>query len=148
MGLILPKPYWFLHHSQFGLIYLEWRFGTKDNLKMSENHRKKEWENAHRENYHQSWKTSSVFFILTRVCLVYIIDCLYLFGKECRISPLELLSSSGEWFPLTITKQGCHGSCGKIILIQMQIKQLTPFIRDINPQYVLLMTYSNLTGLA
>lgn len=29
----------------------------------------------------------------------------------------------------------------------MQEKRLTPFIREINPQYVQLMTYSNLTGL-
>lgn len=70
-----------------------------------------------------------------------------MFGKACRMSLLELLSTSGERFPVTTTKRGFRGSCWKITFIQMQRKWLTPFIREINLQYVLLTTYCNLTGL-
>lgn len=148
MGLILPRPYWFLHHAQFGLIYLERRLGTEDNLKMSENYWKKEWENAIEKTVISIEKHCLSFFIQTRVCLFFIeIGYLCLFGKACRMNLLELLSSRGEKFPVTTTKQGFHGSCWKITSIQMQRKSLTAFIREINPQYVPLMTYSNLTGL-
>lgn len=129
-------PYWFLSHAQFGLICVEWRFGAKDNLKMSKTQCKKrekwekkckKWENAHRENCHQYWKTVPFFFVLTRLYLVFLkIGYPHLFGKMSHEKQRGKISSYHQEVRIFWQLLKDHFNPD-------EEKGLSPFIREINP---------------